>query len=131
MVTRNSAVLVLMLAQSYSKWAGGAVGACLREGPVVERGAGVVVVDEGDGAAGPHAHDARGAALAVHHAPVLAAPHGLLRGRGVRRSGRVGAAASVARGVRHADGGKSGWMRAPVCTAMPALGQDDVERLCA
>jgi hypothetical protein len=35
------------------------------EGPVVERAARVVVVDEGDGAAGPHAHKSWRAALQV------------------------------------------------------------------
>ena len=39
----------------------------------------VMVLYEGDCAGGPHAQQAGGAPLAVHQAPVLAAPHGLLQ----------------------------------------------------
>ena len=53
------------------------------EGPVLQGGPGVVVFDEGDGTAGPHAHQAWGAALGVHQAPGVEE-----EGRGLGRVGR-------------------------------------------
>ena len=49
------------------------------EGPVVECGACVVVLDECNGARGPHAQHAGRPPLAVYQPPVLASPHGLLQ----------------------------------------------------
>lgn len=48
------------------------------EGPVIERGTGVMVVDEGDGAGRPHAQQAWGTALGIYQPPVLTAAHSFL-----------------------------------------------------
>ena len=39
----------------------------------------IMVLNEGNSSGGPHAHEARGAALAIHQPPVLPSPHGLLQ----------------------------------------------------